>query len=153
MCLCTDVALNRALSACTALASDTEYRVREIIQEAMKFMKHSKRDKLTPGDINAALRLRHVEQLYGYGGGEPVRFQRALDAKGVFFVHDDELPLADLVTRPVSTQRERRGAAAAAAAVLVAALGAERRVTHGTSLADTHALLYCSFPPRRAPWR
>lgn len=64
-----------------ALASDTEYRVREIIQEAMKFMKHAKRDKLTTGDINAALRLRNVEQLYGYSGDDKAKFERAINAK------------------------------------------------------------------------
>lgn len=67
-----------------ALASDAEYRLREIIQEATKFMKHSKRDKLTTGDINAALSLRNVEQLYGYSGTDPVQFQRAVEAKVYF---------------------------------------------------------------------
>ena len=44
-------------------------------------MKHAKRDKLTTVDVNAALHLRNVEQLYGYAGDDPVRFQRAIGAK------------------------------------------------------------------------
>ena len=45
----------------SAMAPDVEYRVREIAQEAIKFMKHSKRQKLTTEDVNNALRLRNVE--------------------------------------------------------------------------------------------
>ncbi|CAI2172979.1 10231_t:CDS:2 [Funneliformis geosporum] len=40
-----------------ALAHDVEYRVHEIIQEANKFMRHSKRTRLTGEDINNALRV------------------------------------------------------------------------------------------------
>lgn len=53
------------------LATDAEYRLREIIQDAMKFMKHSKRRRLLPDDINAALRLRNVAQTYGFGRAAP----------------------------------------------------------------------------------
>ncbi len=53
------------------LASDAEYRLREIIQDAVKFMKHSKRRRLLPDDINAALRLRNVAQTYGFGRAAP----------------------------------------------------------------------------------
>jgi transcription initiation factor TFIID subunit 6 len=44
-----------------AMASDVEYRLREVAQEALKFMKHSKRTRLTTHDVNDALRLRNVE--------------------------------------------------------------------------------------------
>lgn len=54
-------------AAATVLASDAEYRIREIIQDSVKFMKHSKRDRLIPDDINAALRLRNVAPTYGFG--------------------------------------------------------------------------------------
>ncbi len=83
------------------MASDTEYRLREIIQEAMKFMKHAKRERLTPSDINSALRLRHVEQLFGYSSSDAVRFQRAVDAKGLFFLYDEDVKLSDVVTAPL----------------------------------------------------
>ena len=45
----------------TSLAQDVEYRIHEIVQEAMKFMRHGKRTKLTVDDINNALRVRNVE--------------------------------------------------------------------------------------------
>ena len=44
-----------------ALAQDIEYRLRDIIQEAMKFMRHAKRSKLSTEDINHALKVRNLE--------------------------------------------------------------------------------------------
>lgn len=44
-----------------ALAPDVEYRLRDLVQEAIKFMKHGRRDTLTTDDINYALRLRNCE--------------------------------------------------------------------------------------------
>lgn len=48
----------------TALAQDVEYRTREIIQEAAKFMINAKRTKLTVEDVNYALQSRNVEASY-----------------------------------------------------------------------------------------
>lgn len=53
-----------------ALAQDVEYRTREIIQEAGKFMFHAHRQKLSVDDINHALAARNVEVLSGEGSGE-----------------------------------------------------------------------------------
>lgn len=47
--------------ACQALAHDVEYRLREVIQDALKFASRSRRSYLTTQDINSALRLRNVE--------------------------------------------------------------------------------------------
>ncbi|CAN8063999.1 unnamed protein product [Agarophyton chilense] len=53
-------------SAAGTLAHDIEYRIREIVQDAVKFMKHAKRNNLTTNDINAALRLRNVPPIVGF---------------------------------------------------------------------------------------
>lgn len=53
-------------AAVAELAPDAEYRLREIIQDSIKFMKHSKRSRLLPSDVSAALRLRNVEPVFGF---------------------------------------------------------------------------------------
>lgn len=55
--------------AAEELAHNAEYHLRELVQDAVKFMLHSRREKLLPQDINAALRLKNIEvcfQLYLY---------------------------------------------------------------------------------------
>lgn len=49
-----------------ALAMDVEYRILEIIEQAVKFKRHSKTDILTTDDVAKALRVLNVEPLYGY---------------------------------------------------------------------------------------
>jgi len=83
------------------LASDVEYRLRDIVQEALKFMKHGRRDTLSTDDINFALRLRNAEPLYGFANGDPPRFCRATGASDVFYLDDPEVNLADLVAEPL----------------------------------------------------
>ena len=83
------------------LASDVEYRLRDIVQEALKFMKHGRRDTLSTDDINFALRLRNAEPLYGFASGDPPRFCRATGASDVFYLDDPEVNLADLVAEPL----------------------------------------------------
>ncbi len=78
--------------AARALAPDVEYRLREVIQEALKFAKHCKRQKLTTEDINNALRLRNVEPMYGFSNNkDPAKFVRAAGHPDVYFVQDPEL--------------------------------------------------------------
>lgn len=47
--------------AAGTLTSDIEARLRVIIQLAVKFMRHAKRNMLTAEDINLALRARNLE--------------------------------------------------------------------------------------------
>lgn len=63
-----------------ALAPEVEYRLRDIVQEALKFMRSGRRDSLSTEDINYALRLRSCEPLYGYAAAEAPRFLRAVGA-------------------------------------------------------------------------
>lgn len=83
-----------------ALAADVEYRLRDLVQEALKFMKHGRRQTLTTDDVNFALRLRNSEPLYGFASGEPPRFCRATGSD-VFYLDDPEVNLADLVAEPL----------------------------------------------------
>lgn len=43
------------------LAPEVEFRMREIIDQALKFAAHAKRTELKPQDINDALKTRNLE--------------------------------------------------------------------------------------------
>lgn len=94
-------------SVAAALAADVEYRIREIVQDATKYMRHSKRDQLKTTDIDAALRARNIEPIYGFlpsssgrsGASNASRytagptFRRVQTASGVplHYVEDEEI--------------------------------------------------------------
>jgi transcription initiation factor TFIID subunit 6 len=54
---------NLSQDAAKQLAMDVEYRIQEIVQEALKFMRHSKRTILSPADISSALKTLNIEVL------------------------------------------------------------------------------------------
>ncbi|KAF9305125.1 hypothetical protein BGZ74_011332 [Mortierella antarctica] len=91
----------------TSLAQDVEYRIHEIVQEAMKFMRHGKRTKLTVDDINNALRVRNVEPLYGFSSADPTRFKRttagstSTGQQELFFIEDEELDFETILSAPL----------------------------------------------------
>ena len=63
-----------------------EYRLREVVQDAQKFMRRSKRNKLSTEDINSALRLKRVEPLYGFfSNAEEVPFQQVPGQPELFY--------------------------------------------------------------------
>ncbi|KAI7833019.1 transcription initiation factor TFIID subunit 6 [Kickxella alabastrina] len=86
----------------TAMAQDVEYRLHEIISEATKFMRHSKRTKLTVSDINSALRVRNVEPIYGFETGRPVKFHKASTAlEDIYYVEDEQIDLDSILEEPL----------------------------------------------------
>ncbi|KAJ2322640.1 histone H4-like TAF Taf6, SAGA complex subunit, partial [Coemansia sp. RSA 2681] len=86
----------------TAMAQDVEYRLHEVIAEAMKFMRHSKRTKLTVTDINSALRVRNVEPIYGFETGRPIKFQKTATAlEEIYYVDDEQIDLDRLMEEPL----------------------------------------------------
>ena len=88
--------------AATTLAEDVEYRLKEIVQDAMKFMRHSKRKRMKCSDLDCALRAKNVEPLYGFDYAEHHPFKHAMGGNKEYFYPDDkELELADLVNAPL----------------------------------------------------
>lgn len=87
-------------SAAKLLAQDVEYRIREIAEEARKFMRHSRRNILTTSDINYALRIRNVEPMYGFNSKEELRFQPVV-GQDIYYADDDEISLDDLINSPL----------------------------------------------------
>nr|GAT56810.1 transcription initiation factor TFIID complex 60 kDa subunit [Mycena chlorophos] len=80
-----------------ALASDVEYRIHQVIEEAARFMRHGRRTIMTTSDIEQALRVLNIEPLYGHSSHNPPSFKRALPfpnalaAGSVYFVEDEEI--------------------------------------------------------------
>lgn len=85
--------------AAADLASDSEYRLREIIHEAIKFMRHNKRNILTSDDVSAALRLWNNEVLHNQSFSEPLAFIHEAGLKRVAQpTKTNELSLDDILS-------------------------------------------------------
>lgn len=85
------------------LSSDIEYRISQVLEEALKFMRHSKRTTLTTQDISQALKVLEVEPLYGYESTRPLRFGEASIGPGqpLFYVEDEEMDFEKLINAPL----------------------------------------------------
>ncbi|KAF2721100.1 DUF1546-domain-containing protein [Polychaeton citri CBS 116435] len=85
------------------LARDVEFRIGQILEEALKFMRHAKRTTLTTQDISQALRFLDVEPLYGYDSTRPLRFGEATIGGGhsLFYVEDEEVDFEKLINAPL----------------------------------------------------
>ncbi|GKV30719.1 hypothetical protein SLEP1_g39504 [Rubroshorea leprosula] len=92
---------NLSADAALALAPDVEYRMREIMQEAIKCMRHSRRTILTREDVDGALSLRNVEPVYGFASGGPLQFKRALGHRDLFYVDDRDVDIRDIIEAPL----------------------------------------------------
>ncbi|KAK4983670.1 histone H4-like TAF Taf6, SAGA complex subunit [Elasticomyces elasticus] len=81
------------------LARDVEYRIAQVLEEALKFMRKGKRVTLGTQDISHALRLLDVEPLYGYESTRPLRFGEASlgGMERLFYVEDEEVEFEKLV--------------------------------------------------------
>ena len=85
------------------LARDVEYRISQVLEEALKFMRHAKRTTLTTQDVSQALRILEVEPLYGYESTRPLRFGEASIGPGqsLFYVEDEEVDFEKLINAPL----------------------------------------------------
>lgn len=85
------------------LARDVEYRVAQVLEEALKSMRHGKRTILTTQDVSLSLRGLDVEPLYGYDSLRPLRFGEASLGPGqpLFYVEDEEVDFEKLINAPL----------------------------------------------------
>ncbi|WFD31522.1 histone H4-like TAF Taf6, SAGA complex subunit [Malassezia sp. CBS 17886] len=91
--------MNLRDNVAVALATDIEYRIRDIVQSAAKYMKHAKRTQLTTMDVDSALRQKNIEPLYGFfppyttGKSRGPWFRSAPTASGapVYTMEDEEI--------------------------------------------------------------
>lgn len=84
------------------LALDVEYRIHEILETAIKFMRHSKRKILTISDIDHAFKVLNIEPLYGYNDFQPLNFVEVLsgvDGQSLYYIDDAELDFEKLINQ------------------------------------------------------
>ncbi|KAJ8749205.1 hypothetical protein K2173_018678 [Erythroxylum novogranatense] len=92
---------NLSPDVCLTLAPDVEYRIREIIQDSIKCMRHSRRTTMTTDDVDSALSLRNVEPVYGFASTSPLRFKRAIDYRDLFYLDDKDVDFKDVIEAPL----------------------------------------------------
>ena len=86
----------------TTIAEDVEYRLKEIVQDGLKFMRHSKCKWMKCSDIDCAMRAKNVEPLYGFDSVEYCPFKHTTGGSKEYFYPDDkELELTDLISAPL----------------------------------------------------
>ncbi|CAH0487472.1 unnamed protein product [Peronospora farinosa] len=83
------------------LLPEVELRVREVVQDALKFQRHSRRPQLDPTHINQALQARNLESLYGFSAPGHVKYKPCEDNESLFFVEEEELELSELLNAPL----------------------------------------------------
>lgn len=89
--------------AVRTLSQEVEYRLGQVIAEAMRFMRASKRTVLSTQDISQALKVLDVEPLYGYESTRPLRFGEASLGPGqpLFYIEDEEVDFEKLINAPL----------------------------------------------------
>ncbi|OBS20156.1 hypothetical protein FPOA_11878 [Fusarium poae] len=89
--------------ALKCLTQDVEYRVGQVIVEALRFMRASRRTTLTVNDISLALKALDVEPLYGYDSTRPLRYGEASLGPGqpLFYIEDEEIDFEKLINAPL----------------------------------------------------
>jgi len=85
------------------LTQDVEYRVGQVIIEALRFMRAANRTTLTVQDVSQALRVLDVEPLYGYESTRPLRYGEASLGPGqpLFYLDDEEVDFEKLINAPL----------------------------------------------------
>ncbi|KAH8731977.1 hypothetical protein GQ44DRAFT_767019 [Phaeosphaeriaceae sp. PMI808] len=85
------------------VARDVDFRLAQVLEEAIKFMRHGKRTTLSTQDISNALKVLNVEPLYGYESTRPLRFGEASLGPGqpLYYVEDEEVDFEKLINAPL----------------------------------------------------
>lgn len=75
----------------TILSEDASQRVRLIIAKALKFMRHSNRNKLTCADINKALKWSDCQPVFGHESNSEQRLRYSYLAEARVFKYENNI--------------------------------------------------------------
>ena len=82
--------------ASSLLLEDAEFRLRQVLQESLKFSRNSKTSKLTRKHINSTLQIKNLQKIYGNVAKTEYSFH-----SGLYFQKDAEIDLEELVNLPL----------------------------------------------------
>lgn len=86
-----------------SLAMEVEYRIHEVVEQAVKFMRHGKRSILKTQDISNALRIMNIEPLYGYETTRSLSYKEAMVGPGqtLYYIDDDDVDFEKIINQPL----------------------------------------------------
>ena len=89
-------------NAANHIAEELTFRLKELVQESLKFVQNSKRKMLLTQDLDHALKRQNVEPLYGFTTRDFVPFRFASGGgREVYFHEESEVDLEELLNQPL----------------------------------------------------
>jgi len=80
---------------CSQVAGEVEFQIRKVVEDACKFMRKGRRQRLSPGDINNALSLRGESFAFGYSRLDKLKWSKL--NQELMFVEDEDVSLSSIL--------------------------------------------------------